>query len=129
MSFRKIAQTVAASLALLAPAPGAADVTLINVFEVPEGQTETAIAAWEAARDFLSRQPGYVSTALHQAMAPDARFQLINVAVWETPEAFLQATQRMREANVFPTIEGLAINPALYRVVRTDLPIPQEDSP
>ena len=122
MSFLKTVRAAAASLPLLAPAPAAADVTLINVLEVPEGRIDTVIAAWEAARDFLSGQPGYVHTALHRAIAPDARFQLINVAIWETSEAFTQAARRMREAAVFPAIEGLTINPALYRVIRSDRP-------
>lgn len=101
-------------------APADAGVTLINVFEVPTGRQETVIAAWERARDFLSQQPGYISTALHRSLAPDARFALINVAQWENPEAFRAATERMRAAGVFPEIEGLGVTPALYRVVRTD---------
>ena len=82
MSFLRTVQAAAIGLAVLAPSPGAADVTLINVFEVPDGQTEAVIAAWEAARDFMSEQPGYVHTALHRATAPDARFQLVNIAIW-----------------------------------------------
>lgn len=109
-----------AATALTMASPAAADVTLINVFEVPAGQEQRAIAAWEEARDFLKTQPGYVTTTLHQAITPDARFALINVATWTSAEAFAEATRRMREAGVFPAIEGLKINPALYRVVRGD---------
>ena len=97
-----------------------ADVTLINVFEVPEAQIETVISAWEDARDFLSEEPGYIETSLHQSLQPNARFQLINVARWESQSAFLQATTNMRTAGIFPEIEGLGVNPALYTVVRTD---------
>ena len=114
------------ALAALAAAglaqPAAAEVTLINVFEVPEGRIAATIDAWEAARAFLSQEPGYIDTALHRSVTPTARFQLINVATWESAEAFAAATQKMRAAGVFPPIPGLAIHPALYTVVRTDAP-------
>ena len=41
--------------------------TLINAFEVPPGDAENFIAAWEKTRDYLQTQPGYIDTALHQA--------------------------------------------------------------
>ena len=119
MSFIKRLCTAAVVLAATA-GPAAADVTLINVFEVPDGRLETVVEAWEAARDFLSREPGYVATALHRSLQPDDRFRLINIAVWESPEAFAAAIARMRAAGVFPRIEGLGVNPALYTVIRTD---------
>lgn len=90
-----------------------AEVTLINVFEVPPGQHEAAVTAWEAARDFLATQPGYVDTMLYDATSP-ARFQLINVAHWESPEDFARAIAAMRAAGIYPGVEGLGINPALY---------------
>jgi heme-degrading monooxygenase HmoA len=93
-------------------------VTLINVFEVPAGALEETVRSWEAARDFLARQPGYVSTRLHQALTPDARFALINVAVWESPAAFQAATRRMAEELRNPLPEGVRFIPGLYRVVR-----------
>jgi len=111
---------LAAALALSLSAAASAQVTLINVFEVPEGEIDASIAAWEEARDFLSDQPGYISTALHQSLQPDARFQLINVARWETEQDFAEAIERMRREEVFPEIEGLRTNAALYRVIRED---------
>lgn len=92
-------------------------VTLINVFEVPAGVLDEAVRYWEASRDVLVRQPGYLSTRLHQALLPGARFQLINVAQWESVEAFQAATARMRqEVRVTPPA-GLVPNPALFRVI------------
>ena len=54
--------------------------TLINAFEVPAEQAERFIAAWEKTRDYLETQPGYVDTALHQAVMPGAEFQFVNIA-------------------------------------------------
>ena len=36
----------------------------------------------------MRQQPGYVSTRLHRSSDPDARFRFVNVAEWETAEAF-----------------------------------------
>jgi heme oxygenase (mycobilin-producing) len=44
--------------------------TLINAFEVPSDEADRFIAAWEKTRDYLATQPGYVDTALHQAVSP-----------------------------------------------------------
>ncbi|WP_240722234.1 antibiotic biosynthesis monooxygenase [Poseidonocella sp. HB161398] len=104
----------------LMPAASRAEVTLINVFEVPPGQREAAIEAWEAARDFLREQPGYISTALQGALDETAAFQLVNIATWESPEAFRAATGAMQAAGIFPPVEGLRYHPGLYRTIRGD---------
>jgi len=93
-------------------------ITLINPFEVPEGKLEESIKYWEACRDFLKKQPGYISTELHQTIKDDAKFELINVAVWESPKAFMEASKKMaKELGVAPP-EGLKANPSLYTVIR-----------
>jgi len=93
-------------------------VVLINPFTVPEGKVQESIVYWEKARDYLKEQPGYISTKLHKSLKPDATFELINVAVWESAEAFMTANQKMRnELNVQP-VEGLLAAPALYDVIR-----------
>ena len=99
---------------------GSDPVTLINVFDVPPEDLDEAIAMWEAARDYLLCQPGYLSTALHQSMLPDARFRLINIAKWRDPEAFVAAKEAMRREAGLEPVAGLNFNAALYRVVRTD---------
>jgi heme oxygenase (mycobilin-producing) len=94
-------------------------VVLINAFEVPADRAGHFIAAWEATRDFLRSQPGYIETALHQALTPDADFLFVNIARWETPEAFRAAigSAGMRAAAVGLT--DYRPHPGLYRVVRT----------
>ena len=57
---------------------------LINAFEVPVAEAERFIAAWEKTRDYLMSQPGYVDTALHQAVTPNAEFQFVNIGRWQT---------------------------------------------
>jgi len=114
---KRLAVLILAGL-LSAGAAAAQPVTLINVFEVPQGRLEETIRFWEAARDVLMRQPGYVSTRLHQAITPDARFQLINVAVWESTATFAAATARIAQEVRVPPPEGLRFTAALFREIR-----------
>ena len=64
---------------------------LINAFEVPPGADEAFLHAWDRARDFLRTQPGYVSTALHQSIAPQADFRFINAGQWASVVEFRAA--------------------------------------
>lgn len=92
-------------------------VVLINAFEVPEGEDEAFLQSWERARDFLATQDGYLSTRLHRSLSPTADFRFVNVALWQSGEAFRVATSRpeFRNAPVpFP------FHASLYEVVRED---------
>lgn len=95
-------------------------VVLINAFTVPSEKLDETIAMWEQARDFLQEQPGYISTALHQSVSPIARYRLINVAQWESVEAFKAATEKMRTEADLPRVEGVVAHPDLYTIVRRD---------
>jgi heme-degrading monooxygenase HmoA len=95
-------------------------VILINPFEIPKGKEEAALKMWEKAAEYMKQQPGFVSTRLHRALSPDARFHLINIAEWESAEKFLAAInsdefKRLTEGAVaeFPHY------PELYEVIRT----------
>lgn len=93
---------------------------LINPFVVPENKLDETIIMWEQARDYLQTQPGYISTELHQSLGPDATFRLINVAKWESPEAFMTASKKMAAEADLPKIEGVVANPSLFTVIRRD---------
>jgi heme-degrading monooxygenase HmoA len=96
------------------------DVILINPFEVPDGNMPDALAYWDRAADYMRVQPGFISTRLHRAVAPGARFPLVNLAVWRSREDFMAAIGS-------PTFQQLTADgrdrfphyPALYEIVRT----------
>lgn len=93
--------------------------TLINAFEVPADEADRFIAAWEQARDYLATQPGYVDTALHQAVGPEAEFQFVNIARWRSAEDFAAA---IGSTGFRESAAGLARyrpHPGLYRTVRS----------
>ena len=93
--------------------------TLINAFEVPGDEADQFIAAWEKTRDYLSSQPGYVDTALHQAVSPGADFLFVNVGHWRSVEDFMAATQSPGFRELAAGLAGYRPHPGLYRVVRT----------
>jgi len=97
----------------------AEEVILINAFEVPAGDAENFIAAWGKTRDYLRTQPGFVDTALHQAVRPDAEFQFVNIARWRTAEEFMAATQSPGFRESAAGLAGYRPHPALYRVARS----------
>lgn len=93
-------------------------VILINPFEVPDGTNdEDFLRGWQRAADYMRQQPGFVSTRLHRALRPDARFRFVNVAEWESPQAFQAAVggEQFREM----TKGAPPGSPALYEVVRS----------
>ncbi len=95
-------------------------VTLINPFEVPEGKEEEALAFWDTVADFMRKQPGFISTRLHKAIVPWARFRLINVAEWRSKEDF----EAVISSDTFkqltePYMEIFPHFPGLYEVIRS----------
>ena len=95
-------------------------ITLINVFEIRQDDVGEFQREWQERAEFLRRQPGFRSLRLHRALSPDARFQLVNVAEWDSAEALRAATaldffqqSAQRSMQQF----AVAANPAIYRVV------------
>ena len=92
-------------------------VVLINSFEVPGADAERFVAAWRRARDYLEAQPGYVDTALHQAVTPDADFQFVNIARWATAQDFMTAIQSPGFRQAAADLAGYRSHPSLYKIV------------
>ena len=93
--------------------------TLINAFEVPSDKEASFLLGWENARDYLQTQPGYVDTALHQAVSPDADFRFVNIGRWQSADDFRAATQSDGFRQAAAGLANFRPHPGLYRVVRT----------
>jgi heme-degrading monooxygenase HmoA len=94
-------------------------VVLINAFEVPAGEDEAFLEAWERQRAFLSSHDGFISTKLHRSLTPDTDFRFINMALWESTEAFAKATSQPEfKESRFP----YRFHASLYEVAREDTP-------
>ena len=95
-----------------------ANFVLINPFEVPPQQSDVEFMVnWQKAANYFRTQPGFVSARLHRAVSPDPRFRFVNVAEWESPQAFQAAVT----GDGFRALAGgaPANHPALYQVVKT----------
>jgi heme oxygenase (mycobilin-producing) len=95
-------------------------VTLINVFEVDTAHVEQFLASWRERAEFMSRQPGFRSFRIHQALSPGARFQLVNVAEWDSTDALGAATSRDEfQSSARESVEkfGVTAYPGIYRTV------------
>jgi heme-degrading monooxygenase HmoA len=95
-------------------------ITLINVFEIDSRDVELFLREWQERAQFMGRQPGFRSLRLHRALNPDSRFQLINVAEWDSPDALQAATsQDFFQQSAQRSMQDFAVaaHPAVYRVV------------
>lgn len=64
-------------------------VVLINIFTVDAADVDALLGAWEQDANWMKKQPGYISTQLHQGIAGSCTF--LNYAVWESVAHFRSA--------------------------------------
>ena len=97
-----------------------ANVIVINPFEVPKGKEEQALAMWNKFAGYFHRQPGYVSSKLHRAIKPTARFHLVTVAEWTSADHFMAAMKNPELQKIMEAATNHIPNfPGIYEVIRT----------
>jgi heme-degrading monooxygenase HmoA len=64
-------------------------VILVNLFRVAAADLPALLKAWTQDAEWMKRQPGFISTQLHQAIAGST--MLLNYAVWESVAHFRAA--------------------------------------
>lgn len=100
--------------------PGSS-VTFINIFEVAAEHLDAFVAQWEQRAALMATKPGFLDTRLHRARSSESRYQLVNVAHWESQEAWEAATtdpefqERTRAASDNPQAP-ITSSPGLYDV-------------
>jgi hypothetical protein len=68
----------------------------------------------------VRKQPGFISTRLHRASVPWARFTLVNVAGWQLVEDPENAINNEEFKNLIaPYMEVCPHYPGLYEVIKT----------
>jgi heme-degrading monooxygenase HmoA len=97
-----------------------ANVIVVNPFEVSQGKEEQALETWDKFDGYFRKQPGYVSAKLHRAINPDARFHLVTVAEWESPDHFMAALNKPELQEIAESATDHSPNyPGLYEVIRS----------
>jgi heme-degrading monooxygenase HmoA len=64
-------------------------VVLVNIFRVSEEDAPMLLDAWASDAAWMKRQPGFISTQLHQGIGGST--VLMNYAVWESVAHFREA--------------------------------------
>ncbi len=93
-------------------------VVAINPFEVPSGDEDETVAAWDRFATCFSSQPGYVCAQRQESLDGDARFRLVTVALWESAEDFANALQNPALGVLMEELALPTSHPGLYRVIR-----------
>ena len=93
-------------------------VTFINVFEIARDDLETFTSGWRRLAAIMASAPGFRGAQLHEALSGETRFQLVNVARWDSEQAWRDAAANpeMRAA-----AERLGADPAPRAVHNTGL--------
>ena len=104
-------------------------ITLINPFHLTTADETEFVQSWKETASVFATKSGYLDTKLHRSLDPKARFRFVNVAHWESADAWSEAMK------AFPPKEGgtsgLEANPALYMAVAevsSKLPQPSSDA-
>lgn len=116
----RVSAILFASTFMVAPGANAADspgVVLINPFEVQPGREAECLAMWNKAAEFLRTQPGLRSFNLHESFKPEAKFRYVNVAVWDSQQAFQAAVSDPAFRAIAASTDACTGNPALYRTI------------
>jgi heme-degrading monooxygenase HmoA len=93
----------------------------VNTIEIPSEQVDAFLDGWRERAEFMRHRPGFLGYRLLRALLPDSRFQLVNVARWDSQEAFGNAVadpgfqSALQALNDNPDLDVKA-NPGLYRV-------------
>ena len=79
-------------------------VVLLNVFTLEADDCAAFLDAWSAESEFFKKQPGFISTQLHQGAGRATMY--VNYAVWESAAAFAAAFHKpefKETASQFPS--------------------------
>ena len=98
---------------------GASLQTVITTFEMSPGTCQDLLdALTDAYSAFISKQPGFISAALH---VNDAQTRIANYSQWERREDFLAMlrTQEMRERNRRIGELCRSFEPVMYEVAES----------
>lgn len=94
---------------------------LINVFELAARHVELFVPGWRHRAETMAGQPGFQSARLYRALYSDSRFQLVNVAHWDTRDDLRNAVNdpAFRAGFATPGLRRGAVraHPAVYREI------------
>ncbi|MEV5012816.1 antibiotic biosynthesis monooxygenase family protein [Streptomyces sp. NPDC055692] len=92
-------------------------VTLVHVFEVPEGREQEFFDGWRALTEALNPAPGYHGTRLLRRTADQVgRFAFVNIASWESKDAWQAGVNTDEFRALLPAMKDFVGVPGIYEV-------------
>ncbi|RDI46748.1 antibiotic biosynthesis monooxygenase [Nocardia mexicana] len=92
-------------------------ITFINAFELPAERIDEFLPHWRGRAELMSEVPGFRDNRLHRAVDRDTHFQLVNIAHWDSAEAWRAAGDDPRFRQRLTASPDFAVpNPALFRI-------------
>jgi len=91
-------------------------IVLVNTFDVSQEDIPALLKAWESDANWMKKQPGYISTQLHQGIAGSTVF--MNYAIWESVEHFRNAFSHpefQESLNAYPS--STVASPHLFKKI------------
>ncbi|MFP5019602.1 antibiotic biosynthesis monooxygenase family protein [Pseudonocardia phyllosphaerae] len=85
--------------------------TFINVFEIPRDDVPAFKESWAELSRIMAAAPGFRGAQLHEAVSGETRFQLVNVAHWDSEQAW-------RDAAANPEMQAAARRPGAEPLMR-----------
>lgn len=93
-------------------------ITFVNVFEIPPDRIDGFLTDWVDRAELMSKAPGFRDSRLHRAIADDTHFQLVNVAHWDSAQAWRAAIEDPRfRQRVAAVPDFVVADPGLFRMV------------
>lgn len=93
-------------------------VTLVQVFEVPEGREEEFLDKWVALTESLKSAAGFYGTRLLRRTSDRVgTFAFVNIASWESAGAWLSSTSRDTFQALLPAMKDFDVTSGVYEVV------------
>ncbi|HWH34272.1 MAG TPA: antibiotic biosynthesis monooxygenase family protein [Acidimicrobiales bacterium] len=91
----------------------------IVAYEVLNEDKQRFLDSWEKANEHLKQQPGYVSSALHEAVSANPDFRFVNIGRWQSADDFRGATQSNGFREASGALEAFPIHASVYELVRS----------
>ncbi len=86
----------------------------IVAYEVAYEDSERFLDSWDRANAFLKDQAGFISNNLYQAVSANPDFRFVNVASWESADAFRAATQSEGFREASGRLEPFPVHASVY---------------
>ncbi|WP_322060153.1 antibiotic biosynthesis monooxygenase family protein [Paraburkholderia sp. J63] len=93
----------------------------INLLEIAEADIEQFVDDWNRRSKLMGQMPGFIRADLQKSLLPDHQYQLINVSLWQSYDAWVAAVDNPAYASELKTdlhrTSSVKVNRGFYRPV------------